>query len=251
MPPVSADRATRVAQLLGMAPPPPGRVQAMLQARRRIIDQPMVPSLTEAGKLVPDALVARADDLAPLIEGGVNDADLLRRAAMQLRADAGAENIVAGRWGGSFVDAPLESAGYLGVASYPRNVPNASLARNIRRHEIMHGYNTAARQGLEGLPLSSQVVASLPQSLARPLDELVAQRVGGNSFMDIPWGDYASSYAEAGQTGAARTARALEAAQRARRLGGQAVEFVGDHPVLLGAGVGTAYLLNQALAEEE
>ena len=39
----------------------------MLAARRRIIDQPMVPSVIEPGKLVPDALVVRSPDLQPLL----------------------------------------------------------------------------------------------------------------------------------------------------------------------------------------
>lgn len=237
----------RVAQLLGLSTPPPGRIPAMLQVRRRIIDQPMVPSVVEAEKLVPDALVARAEDLAPLIQGSVNHADLARRAGLNLRADLGADNIVAGRWRGSFVDAPLESAGYIGVASYPKDVPNAGLARSIRRHEIMHGYNEAARQGLEGLPLSSWLVAKTPPAISRPLDELVAQRVGGTAFMDIPWDKYARSYADEGQSGAARVAQGLHAAQRAGR-------FASDYAPYLAAGaVGTgltAYALTQDDEEE-
>ena len=257
MPPASASRATRVAQLLGLAPaaPPPGRIPAMLAARRRIIDQPMVPSVLEAEKLVPDALVARPGPVMDQYLSGSFDDDPLWNQALLHRAELGAENIVAGRWAGSFVDAPLKAAGYLGVASYPKDVPNASLARNVRRHEIMHGYNTAARQGLEGMPLSSRLVASAPSALSRPLDELAAQRAGGAAFMDIPWGAYAGQYAAAGELGAARVARALEAAQRARRGVGsvvdEAVEFAGDHPVLLGGGLTAAYMLGQSFAGEE
>lgn len=133
----------------------------------------------------------------------------------------------------------------LGVISYPR------FERGVRRHELMHGYTEAARAGYEGLPAWPQAVGSMPRWLGRPLDELGAQRAGGTPFMETPWGWYASYYAQSGDQGAARVARALEAAQRARRMGGRAAEFAADHPVLLGAGVGTAYLLNQALAEEE
>lgn len=189
----------------------------MMGARRRIIDQPMVPAVDGSGRLVPAAMVARADDLAKVVERGDTAEDLIRRSVLNVHADRGANNIVAGQWDGSFVDAPMGVFGYLGVASYPKGIPNADLARNVRRHEIMHGYNAAARQGWDGMPLSSRVVAGMPKSLVWPIDELVAQRAGGKGFMDIPWGNYAHHYAKHGERGAARTARALQAAQIAAR----------------------------------
>lgn len=230
----------------------------MLAARRRIIDQPMVPSVMEPGKLVPDMLVPRSPDNAALIDAynlpfvsASNEAaiaSLKRRAELDIIAERGADGVKSGDWSGSFVNAPPEEAGYLGVLTYPLGAQDA---RSVRRHELMHGYTAAARRGYDGLPAWPQAVGSMPRWLSRPLDELGAQRVGGTPFMEIPWDFYASHYAQQGDQGAARVARALEAAQRARRMGGRAAEFAADHPVLLGAGVGTAYLLNQALAEEE
>lgn len=216
--PASAARASHIAKLLGLAPapPPPGRIPAMLAARRRIIDQPMVPSALDESRLVPDALVARADDIAPLINGSVNNADRLRQAALSVVADIGAKPITAGEFVGSFTGVPMDKAGFLGVVSYPSGA-STDLARNIRRHEIMHGYNEAARQGMEGMPLSSRLVAAMPRALSRPLDELIAQRVGGASFSEIPWGAYVSQYAQEGQSGAAAVARGLQAAQVAGR----------------------------------
>lgn len=223
-------RATRVAQLLGLAPspPPPGRIPAMLAARRRIIDQPMVPALDGSERLVPDALVARSGALDQVLSGRFDDVSPEWREGVLRRADLGAENIVAGRWNGSFVEDPLIG----GVASYPRGVPNAGLARNIRRHEIMHGYNAAARQGMDGMPLSSTLAAAMPRALSTPLDELIAQRVGGAAFSEIPWGLYAGQYAQEGQAGAAAVARGLQAAQVAGRYA----------PYLAAGAVGTGML---------
>jgi hypothetical protein len=243
--PASASRATRVAQLLGLAPaaPPPGRIPAMLAARRRIIDQPMVPSALDESRMVPDALVARAEDITPLVSGSVNKADWLRRAAINAVADIGAKPITAGEFLGSFTGVPMDKAGFLGVASYPRGA-GTDLSRNIRRHEVMHGYNEAARQGAEGLPFWSRVVAATPQAISRPLDELVAQRAGGASFSEIPWGTYASQYANEGQRGQAAVARGLQAAQVAGRYA----------PYLAGGAVGTgmlAYGLSQDDEEEQ
>ena len=256
----SIDKAGRaIAALVGVKPTA-SRVPALMAARRRIIDQPMVLS-ADAQKLVPDALITRADDLAPLVDGSglAANAEGLRMAPPEYdwaeasrlsdAAELGANEVIAQRAFGTFV--PARGAPYVGVASYPSGVPNAELARNVRRHEIMHGYNEAARQGFEGLPFASRLTASLPRPLSIPVDEMVAQGVGGTRALDVPWGVYAEKYAAGGELGAARVARALEAAQKARQLGGQAAQFTKDHPVLTGAGVGTMYLLQQALAAEE
>jgi hypothetical protein len=228
----------------------------MMAARRRIVDQPMVPSYF--GNLAPDSLIARSDDLGALVRGSWRpgssgdwypEGDWSAARALSGLAELGARDVVAERAFGTFVPAPGKP--YLGVASYVSGVPNVELARNVRRHEIMHGYNEAARQGFKGLPFASRLTASLPRSLSVPMDEMVAQGVGGTRALDVPWGVYAELYAAGGKLGAARVARALEAAQRARQLGGQAAQFTKDHPVLTGAGVGTMYLLQQALAAED
>lgn len=257
----SIDKAGRaIAALVGVKPTA-SRVPALMAARRRIIDQPMVPSYY-SGTLVPDALIARTDDLATLLDG--SDSLAVNPQAMRLApleydwgeasrlldaAELGANEVIAQRAFGTFV--PARGAPYVGVASYPSGVPNAELARNVRRHEIMHGYNEAARQGFEGMPFASRLTASLPRPLSIPVDEMVAQGVGGTRALDVPWGVYAEKYAAGGELGAARVARALEAAQKARQLGGQAAQFAQEHPYLTGAGLGTAYLLPQALAAEE
>jgi len=234
----------------------------MMAARRRIIDQPMVPSVMEPGKLVPDALVPRSASTRSLLDAHLLDdghplgprdpaaREAIRQwLAMEDIADAGASGVTSGKWLGSFAHRP--DTDFLGVLTYPKGVPNAAMARGSRRHEVMHGYTEAARRGMEGLPLWSRATAAAPPALSIPMDELGAQLAGGAAFMDIPWGWYAQKYSQKGHAGAARTARALAAAQLARRAGGRAAEFAADHPVLLGAGVGTAYLLNQALAEEK
>ena len=246
MPPI--DKAGRAIAALVGGTPKASRVPALMAARRRIIDQPMVLS-ADAQKLVPDALITRADDLAPLVDGSYMPDDWRVADDLARVAEAGARDVVADRAFGTFAKAP--GAPYLGVASYVSGVPNAALARTARRHEIMHGYNEAARQGFEGLPFASRLTASLPRPLSIPVDEMVAQGVGGTRALDVPWGFYAERYAAGGELGAARVARALEAAQKARQLGGQAAQFTKDHPVLTGAGVGTMYLLQQALAAEE
>lgn len=185
-----------------------------------MIDQPMVPSALGDGRLVPDALVARADDITtPLSD-------------VNAVAELGAAPITQGVFHGSFAGVPEEQAGFLGVASYPRGALGADVERGIRRHEIMHGYNWAARQGAEGMPFWSRVVGAAPYSVARPLDELVAQRVQGRSFLDIPWHLYANQYAQKGERGAAAVARGLQAAQVAAR----------NAPYIAAGAVGTGML---------
>lgn len=230
------------ALLMRLAPQTRSNLPAMLAARRAIIDQPMVPA--EAwNRLVPDALVARSPGLQEAIMHPAGDL----RAARSI-ADAaarGAEPIVAARWAGSFSpNIDLASQDWVGVASYPRGVPNESMAREVRRHEIMHGYNAAARRGFEGLPFWSRVAANAPPSIANPLDELIAQRAGGVGFMDIPWGNYARSYASQGASGSARVARVLQAAQAARR----AADDPTVRQVALGVGAGTGATIGAAYA---
>lgn len=230
------------ALLLRLAPQSRSNLPAMLAARRAIIDQPMVPA--EAwNRLVPDALVARSPGLQEALTHPAGD---LRTARSIVDVAAmGAEPIVAGRWAGSFAPNIDQAAqDWVGVASYPRGVPNESLAREVRRHEIMHGYNAAARRGFEGMPFWSRVAANSPPSIANPLDELIAQRAGGVGFMDIPWGNYARSYASQGANGSARVARVLEAAQAARR----AADDPTVRQVALGVGVGTGATLGAVYA---
>lgn len=236
------------ALLLRLAPQSRSNLPAMLAARRAIIDQPMVPAVGVVNKLVPDALVARSPRLQEALTHPAGD---LRTARSIVDVSAmGAEPIVAGRWAGSFAPNIDQAAqDWVGVASYPRGVPNESLAREVRRHEIMHGYNAAARRGFEGMPFWSRVAANSPPSIANPLDELIAQRAGGVGFMDIPWGNYARSYASQGANGSARVARVLQAAQAARQAA--------DNPVVqglalgVGAGTGAAYAYGALYPDEE
>ena len=238
------------ALLLRLAPQSRSNLPAMLAARRAIIDQPMVPAVGAVNKLVPDALVARSPDLQQVIDAPSAAIDLWSSKAIQSVAERGAAPIIEGRWAGVFSgNADPTARDWIGVASYPSDVPNKSLARSVRRHEIMHGYNNAASRGFEGLPFWSRVVGSMPEAIARPLDELIAQRVGGAGFMDIPWDSYARTYASQGSPGAARVARVLQAAQEARQAA--------DNPVAqglaLGVGVGTgaAYAYGDLYPDEE
>jgi hypothetical protein len=223
------------------------QVRSMLAARRRMVDQHMVPAAGEA--LRPGGLVGRSPEAKQLVQNAelMSEFGSGHKSRLGNRARLGAEPILAHQAAGTFTNSPLDETGFLGVVSYPKDVPNVSMARNIRRHEVMHGYNEAARQGMEGMPLWSRVTGSMPSAVRRPLDELVAQSAGGDKFMDINWDWYAKLYADQGQQDAARVARAMQAAQLARR----AAEFAGEHPVLLGAGVGGGYLMKKALAEED
>ena len=233
------------ALLLRLAPQSRSNLPAMLAARRAIIDQPMVPAVGAVNKLVPDALVARSPELQRVIDAPSAAIDQWSSKAIQNAAERGAAPIVESRWAGTFADnADPIAQDWVGVASYPHGVPNAAAAREVRRHEIMHGYNHAARRGFEGLPFWSRVVGNAPGAIARPLDELIAQRAGGAGFMDIPWDSYARTYASDGSPGAARVARVLQAAQAARR----AADDPTVRQVALGVGVGTGATLGAAYA---
>ena len=123
--------------------------------------------------------------------------------------------------------------------------------RGIRRHEVMHAYNHAARQGVSGMPLASRVLAQFPEGLARPLDEMVASRAGGKAALDIPWDYYASHYLAEGNAQAARVARALHAAQQARNAARAAGTFAADHPAAAAAALATGGGLLYGLSLED
>ena len=207
----------------------------MLAARRRIIDQPMVPSILHPGRVVPDMLVARGGEIDAVLRANRLEEDLLQD--IYARAEGVAEPVERGLWRGGFVPAGTDD--YVGIATYPTGGQ-----RDTRRHEVMHGYNEAARRGYDGLPFWSRVAGSAPPAISYPLDELLAQRAGGAKFMEIPWDKYAGSYAGMGQPGAARVAQGLHAAQKAG-------QFASDYaPYLAGAAVGTG-LTAYALTREE
>ena len=225
-------------------------VRNLLAARRRMVDQPMVP--TGEQSLTPASLIARSPEAA----AAVREADELRWMNLGSHlgdaASAGARPIMEGKVGGTFAKTPMDEIGVLGVVSYPVGVPNQGLARDIRRHEVMHGYNEAAHQGMEGMPLWSRVTGSMPRAIRRPLDEVVATRVGGQKYTDINWDWYAKLYEGQGQLDAARVARALHAAQVAGRRGGQVVRKAADNPMATGAGlVGGSTLLYGLMSGED
>jgi hypothetical protein len=122
---------------------------------------------------------------------------------------------------------------------YPDARYASASPRNLRRHEVMHAYNHAARQGAGGMPMASRVLAKLPEGLARPLDEIVASRVGGKAALDIPWDFYASHYSSQGNMQAARVAQALYAAQQARNAARAAGRVVTDNPTATAAALAT------------
>jgi len=216
-------------------PPPPGRIPAMLAARRAMVDAPYMTrfegvDLPDGGwmptkRLVePNPLARSAPGLLP------GDRDFLR---MHAREHLDGNKDITGFYDPNY-----------GLVVYP-DKHNATSVNpyGTRRHEVMHGYNHAARMGAKDLPLMSRVASAVPHALSRPLDELIAQRVGGRAFMEIPWDWYANQYATEGSAGAARVARALSAAQNA-------VHYA-PHAILLGGGASAAYELGKAMAPEE
>ena len=121
-------------------------------------------------------------------------------------------------------------------AKYSASGPDA---RKVRRHELMHAYTEAARQGQPGMPIASRLVASIPGDLSRPFDEILATRADGRPILDVPWDYYASHYARDGATQAARVARALHAAQVARDAAKDAGRLAAENPVQTAAAIGT------------
>lgn len=216
MPPVSAGRATRVAQLLGMAPspPPPGRIPAMLAARRRMIDlqRPIGVSHPGEHKLIARGNVSDmllSDSSFPDVEGQWSSSPDER---LKYRIEEANRTLDARAAGGLFsptaafpgIDHPF-NRGVLGLVSYPQ------ANRQTRRHEVMHGMTEAARQGLPGMPAWSRLAASNPLGLGRYLDELGATATEGTLAMAgrIPsWPSYAYQYAREGQPASAAAAAA-------------------------------------------
>jgi|LakMenEpi03Aug12_release.lakeMendotaPanAssembly.Ray.scaffolds.fasta_scaffold433270_1 hypothetical protein len=125
------------------------------------------------------------------------------------------------------------------LVAYPDAKYTSGSPRSLRRHEVMHAYNHAARQGVAGMPLASRVLAKLPGGLARPMDELVASRVGGKAALDVPWDFYANKYLAEGNSQAARVARALHAAQKARNAARSAGRAAAENPGITAAALGT------------
>lgn len=208
-----------IRQLLGKpVPPVPGRIPAMLAARRQMVDAPYIQKFDGVdlpdGGWMPTKRHIRAKPIAR--DGtvlGLEEEAALGAAVSKLLVD---------------------NPGFQGV--YDPNYwlvvyPDASQARavpgayNTRRHEVMHGLNHAAMLDGRGLPLSARLTAALRSSgeqtyagqLGRVMDELVAQRAGGASFSRIPWGAYSKYYAKTGSPVSARIAGGLGSVQRAGR----------------------------------
>lgn len=155
-----------------------------------------------------------------------------------LAADAAKQMADDPRIMGHFFPMPANT-GPLGVVSYRPGMPA------VRRHEVMHGYNQAAREGVPGMPLASRLAAKLPSDMAVPFDEMIATRAGGKRIMDVPWGYYADRYRKQGNNQAARIAEALHASQRAGKA-------VADNPMATGAGlVGGSALLYGLMSGED
>jgi len=218
-------------------------VRNLLAARRRMLDQAVTPSgVTRAVRTVDGQLPRPAFP-------GMENSTLLRvaegLALDTLAADAAKQMADDPRIMGHFMPMP-SNTGPLGVVSYRPGMPD------VRRHEVMHGYNQAAREGVPGMPLASRLAAKLPRDMAVPFDEMIATRAGGERIMDVPWGYYADRYRKQGNNQAARIAGALHAAQVAGRRGGQFVRKAAANPMATGAGlVGGSALLYGLMSGED
>ena len=200
-----------IRQLLGKpVPPPPGRIPAMLAARRAMVDAPYMHrfeglDLPDGGwmptrKVVSPRLVARDGS-------GIDyeDAAFLAQRAEQILAGKNAEGFFDPEY--NFVVYPV-----LG-----------DRAREVRRHEVMHGYNAAAQVDGSRLPLAARLTGALRAGgntggFGRVFDELVAHRTGGRRFSEIPWHVYGEQYAAEGDPLASRIALGLDGARRAGRV---------------------------------
>lgn len=227
-------------RITGMASQPnPGRLRAMLAARRAMVDQQLLPgNVPQLRSRSPDtAHMAQDRDLWPQLDTSdtasfgarlgkymdqVGDNERVRLMAENARTviDNGALGV--------FSTMPERSP--LGVVTYRAG------DRATRRHEVMHGYNEAALRGYEGMPAASRVIGWLNQSpygrpLGRVLDEAVAQRVGGASLADIPWHAYASTYSNQGDVLAARIAQSMEVIR-------QLQHEIKSHPERVAAAIG-------------
>ena len=210
-------------------------VRNMLAARRRMLDQKITPAgpqliaRTADRKLPRPVFPGLENSQAAYLGEGLVAATLAEGAAERLAKDR--------RLAGIFV--PMDDSGPLGVVSYRPGMTGT------RRHEVMHGYNQAARQGVPGMPLPSRLISKLPRSVAVPFDEMIATRAGGDRIIDVPWDYYAKGYREKGHLAAARIAEALHASQRAGRA-------VADNPMATGAGlVGGSALLYGLMSGED
>jgi hypothetical protein len=223
-------------RLMGL-PSRSDNVRNMLAARRRMVDVPYKKGfdgidLPEGG-WIP---TKRRIDASPVARGVP--------ALATWRKDLLAEYVR------ETLDKNPSWAGFYAPAFNTVVYPDASNAaygrshRTIRRHEVMHGFNQAARDGVSGMPISSRLIAKLPENVAIPLDEMIATRAGGDRILDVPWAKYAETYRKQGDNRAARIADALHAAQVAGRRGGQLVRKAADNPMATGAGlVGGSALL--------
>jgi|688.fasta_scaffold248527_1 hypothetical protein len=177
---------------------PASRIRKLLAARRAMVDLPY--RSLDAGDLKYRAL-----EPTPRIRPVPYDADpLVQYAEDALKADG---------WEGLFVHSPeiYQDKGTIGAVVYPVG------DRNVRRHEVMHGYNRAAMLGVDGMPWQSRAVAALDRvpGLGLVADEMVARMAGGSRpFADVPWDAYQRSYAEQGKDAAARIAGLLHGVQR-------------------------------------
>lgn len=152
----------------------------------------------------------------------------------EVAADRAKDALASGAVG---VFSPMsKQSAYVGLLSYPVG------DRKVRRHELMHGYAEAAKQGLPGMPFGARMVAASPGFLAEPLDEYLAMRADGTRFMDIPWGAYADDYLMRGHPVAARVAHGLHAAQMAGRFASEYAPYIAAGAVGTGA---LAYGLSQ------
>jgi hypothetical protein len=202
------------------------RLRSLIAARRRMVDQPYagVPGSNPSYRVVPRG---RAVPIDAATQAEVSAALQTALAGTAARAEVNKGSAV-----GVFATHP-GMGDTLGVVTYPE------LGYAIRRHEVMHGLNHAAMQGVPGMPLASRVIASLPAGLARPLDEAVASRVGGKPVLDVPWNVYADRYRKEGSMQAARVAQALYAAQQARNAARAAGRVVTDNPTATAAALAT------------
>jgi hypothetical protein len=244
------DTAGRIiAGLLGYGAEPAGSIAPMIAARRRIVDQPVetvfLPGDDKPVK-VPAKLRYRQDRGLVSAE----DQHILLDQAIGGLSDVNLGSI------GVFAPTVGTKGGFLGVAVYPSD------ARSTRRHEIMHGYNLAARRGMPGMPLPSRAIAAIkggyPMAtfrggVATALDELAAQRAGGTSFADVPWHIYADLYRQWNAPWAARTAQALDVAGAVRRNPGKVAVVASAFPAAYAAGTAAREFFNgdedQAVAD--
>lgn len=199
-----------IRRLAGM-PPPPSRLQAMLKARRAMVDAPYTQKFAGIehadGSWEP---TSRKVFVSPVARDG---SGLLPEDAAFLANNAAA-----------YLEASPITLGFFepshNLVAYPAK-SGLRGSPSIRRHEVMHGMSHAAASDGTGLPMAARMVGGLrsydPDSVfgqvGLVLDELVAQQVGGTDFGNINWGYYANNYANRGKGIASRLARGMQGAQ--------------------------------------